>query len=247
MARLFDDASSEYLGIASAVISGPPFTMACWGWTDDLTAQRALMFCGYSSYADQHYTLELRGQDAGDPITGWARAGNDARAATTAGPSASAWFHAAYVESAVDSRAVYLDGANKGTNATSSTPTAPDATAIGRNSDSTPGQYWSGYVAEAGIWNVALTDAEVASLAAGYSPLFVRPQSLVAYWPLIRDEDQDRVGGYDMTAYNTPAVAAHPAIIYPAQVYQSFSAAGAPPAGPSIPVFMHHYRQQGMI
>ena len=24
-------------------------------------------------------------------------------------------------------------------------------------------------------------------------------------------------------------------------------AAGAPPAGPSIPVFMHHYRQQGMI
>ena len=56
-------------------------------------------------------------------------------------------------------------------------------------------------------------------LARGYSPLFVRPQNLVAYWPLIRDEDQDRVGGYDMAAYNTPSVAAHPPIIYSAQLH----------------------------
>lgn len=41
-----------------------------------------------------------------------------------------------------------------------------------------------GDISEVGYWNVALTDADVAVLAKGVSPLLVRPEGLVAYWSL---------------------------------------------------------------
>jgi hypothetical protein len=100
----------------------------------------------------------------------------------------------------------------------------------------------SGSIAEAAIWNVALTDAKVAILAAGFSPLFVDPQSLVAYWPLVRDTDDDVVGGYDMTAYNTPTVASHPPkIFYPVSPHSVYFAAAAADA---MPMAMDHYHRR---
>jgi hypothetical protein len=80
-------------------------------------------------------------------------------------------------------------------------------------------------------------------LAAGFSPLFVRPQSLVAYWPLIRDNDNDIVGGYDMTAYNTPTVAAHPPVIYPVSPHVTYFA-GAAPEGDALPMAMQYYHRR---
>jgi len=90
-------------------------------------------------------------------------------------------------------------------------------------------------LAEAGLWDAALTDAEVAILGVGYSPLFVRPQSLVAYWPLVRDA-KDRVGGYDLTAGGGPVVAAHPRIIYPSPQFvpRKIAAAAAAAYGRQI-------------
>lgn len=42
-------------------------------------------------------------------------------------------------------------------------------------------------------WNVELTEDEIALIYSGVPPLPVRPQNLVAYWPLIRDDGQDRI------------------------------------------------------
>jgi hypothetical protein len=99
-------------------------------------------------------------------------------------------------------------------------------------------------MAEVGIWNAALTDAEVAILALGYSPDQVRPASLVEYWKLIgRNSPETGIKGYDMTLYNAPLVANHPRIIYPCgpqTVYKPTAAAG----GLSIPVAMAHYRRR---
>ncbi len=47
------------------------------------------------------------------------------------------------------------------------------------------GSYMSDSSVEEANWNVALTDAEVAALASGVSPLLVRPENLVRYRPLI--------------------------------------------------------------
>jgi hypothetical protein len=65
--------------------------------------------------------------------------------------------------------------------------------------------------AEVGIWNVALTDAEVASLAKGMTCDKVRPQSLVFYAPLVRSL-QDVRGGLTITNNNTATVANHPRV-----------------------------------
>jgi hypothetical protein len=41
-----------------------------------------------------------------------------------------------------------------------------------------------GRLAECALWNVELTAADFASLAKGFTPDQVRPESLVAYWPM---------------------------------------------------------------
>ena len=48
----------------------------------------------------------------------------------------------------------------------------------------TPGM---GGLAEIGIWNVALGDDEILELSLGVPPSKIRPGSLVAYLPLVRD------------------------------------------------------------
>ena len=72
-------------------------------------------------------------------------------------------------------------------------------------------QYMNGQIAEVGIWNAALTAAEVASLAKGMTCDKVRPQNLVFYAPLVRNL-VDVKGGLTITNNNTATVAAHPRV-----------------------------------
>jgi len=43
MARLFDDAASQFLKNDSAVVTAAPLTMACWFNSDDATKSQYLM------------------------------------------------------------------------------------------------------------------------------------------------------------------------------------------------------------
>jgi hypothetical protein len=52
--------------------------------------------------------------------------------------------------------------------------------------------FWAGQLAEAAVWSVQLSDAEIASLAAGVPALLVRPQSLTFYAPLVRSLNELR-------------------------------------------------------
>jgi len=70
-----------------------------------------------------------------------------------------------------------------------------------------------GQMAEIAIWNIKLIDEEIVSLAKGFSPLFIRPQNLIAYWPLIRRLN-DKINGLNGTATGTTVVS-HPRMIYP--------------------------------
>jgi hypothetical protein len=228
MSRSFNSLSSEYLEIDSTPVVAAPLTMACWGYITDTTANRCCMFVGDKDSGSDYWRLDFEGGAAGDPIAFISRGtGGNVNAETSTGFSSGQWHHACGIELSDSSRAVYIDGGSKGTESTTVTPENSDRVSIGRSGDSTPGAYFDGRIAEAALWNAALTDAEVASLAAGYSPLFIRPQSLVAYWPLIRDEDQDRIGGYDLTPFNTPSIASHSPIIYPPLLPLIVSAAAA--------------------
>ena len=247
MARAFDDASTEYLEIDQAVIPNWPVTMAAWFNSDDATVTQAILSVVDKDVAAKMHFLEVAGAVAGDPVRmASITAGSPEYATSTTGYTAGTWHHAAGVVSAADARAAYIDGGSKGTNAVAEDPGAVlDRTSIGRLGDSTPSQYFSGGIAEVAVWNAALTDAEIIILARGFSPLFVRPQSLVAYWPLIRDTDLDIVGGYNLTAFNTPTIATHPPKIFlpaPAFALDFYVALG----GLSIPVAMHHRKMQEM-
>jgi hypothetical protein len=89
------------------------------------------------------------------------------------------------------------------------TPTGINALYLGNTQIGTPNV--TRIIAEVGIWNAALTAAEVASLAKGMTCDKVRPQSLVFYAPLVRDL-QDVRGGLTITNNNTATVAVHPRV-----------------------------------
>lgn len=236
MARLFDDGSSEYLRVGSAVVAALPMTLSAWFYSDDGGIDQTLV--GISDGVANGFILQAGGVGSNEIIAGSIDGGVADYALSTAFWFADTWHHACAVFSTTTLRAAFLDGAGKGTQTDSNNPSGVDQTDIGQIGNGS--SYISGRIAEAAIWDVALTDAEVAVLAKGYSPLFVRAQSLVAYWPLIRDEDQDRVGGYDLTAYNTPSIATHPPIIYPAP--PSFFIAPAAAAADAMPMAMDLYR-----
>jgi hypothetical protein len=74
----------------------------------------------------------------------------------------------------------------------------------------------NGTIAEVGVWNVALAAADFLALSKGISPLLVRPDALVAYWPLIghASPEIDLRGRNELTVTGATQVA-HPRIMYP--------------------------------
>jgi hypothetical protein len=98
----------------------------------------------------------------------------------------------------------------------SGTPDSIGEVAIGIRLELTD-RFFDGRIGEPACWNAVLTSGEASALGLGYSPLLVRPASLVAYWPLIgrTSPEIDRIGGYDMTLNAGPTWAAHPRVIMP--------------------------------
>ena len=79
-----------------------------------------------------------------------------------------------------------------------------------------PASYSNGAAAEIGVWNAQLVQAEWTMLALGYSPLFVRPQNLVAYLPIHSGAPLvDLKGNPSWAVDGTPDAFPHPPIIYP--------------------------------
>jgi hypothetical protein len=82
---------------------------------------------------------------------------------------------------------------------------------VGTRPAPTLGGFFTGDIAEVGIWNVALTAAEIAPLAKGMTCDKIRPQNLVFYAPLVRDLI-DQKGGLTITNNNGATVATHPRV-----------------------------------
>ena len=221
MASGFDGVNQSLYSGTTPIAGAPPFTMACWFRSDDDTKTAVLMSSADSAATNRFHALLMDGTVGGDPLAAWTvyNAGSG-WAQSSSGITTGTWHHACGVWTATNNRAVFLDGANKGTNATDVTATSLDWMSIGdlwRGFAPQNSYYFTGDIAENAVWNVALTDAEVAVLAAGYSPLFVRPQNLVAYWPSIRGTVQSIVGSipYAFANANGVTVEPHPPILYP--------------------------------
>jgi hypothetical protein len=185
MARVFNG-SSDYLEYGSgAVVTGTPLTMACWVRMAVATGINTLMNLAVTSNNTNHFKLMAEGGTVGDPIGFRCRAGGtEVRADSTTGYAVGTWHHACGVAVSATDRRVFIDGGSKGTETTSTTPSGLNVTRVGVGGGSSLTNYCNGTIAEAAVWNAALSDEEIAILAKGLSPRRMRPASIVAYWPL---------------------------------------------------------------
>jgi hypothetical protein len=220
MARNFTRASSHYLEYEGALVTAVPLTMACWFRSDSATVAQELMAIGRADSENHYFGMNAVGSVGGDPIWAITSSGGgpgQVQAATSTGYSANTWHHACGVWAAANDRRAYIDGGSKGTNASSSTPSGLTRTSIGRRTLLTPLHYMSGRIALPAIWNVALSDEEVAALARGLDPRTIRPESLVGGWELwgLNSPEPDFTGFGRHMIVNGPIAAPEPPGIVP--------------------------------
>ncbi len=215
MALLFDDATPDFLLLSSTAVTAVPLTLGCWFRSDDVTIRQTMLSVCHNLTATAAWSLQCRGDVAGDPIeANCGASGANSGSQSSSGYSAGTWYQATGVFTSATSRLIYFDGVAGTADTTNRTPTGIDSIEVGRRDNVSAVRAFSGDVCEAAVWNRVLSAAEIASLAAGYSPLFL-PRGLVFYCPLVRDVVNFNSGGNPAATGTT--VSDHPRIIYPSR------------------------------
>lgn len=238
MARLFDNVASDNLSVANAIASATPLSVFCWCYPDE--AITGVQMCIADTGSTNHY-FRLNTSATFQVVAATAAGGAAAQSTTTGTGSINTWMHIGGTFGSSAHRQAWLNGTAATAQTSNLTPTGLDTAGIGFRPASSPLGYFSGRIAEAAVWNVELSAAEIAILAAGYSPLCLARRP-VAYWPLLGrfSPEIDTVGRFDLTV--TGAVAAeHPRIIYPRSRQIGVPVAAAPGAA-SLPIFHRQTR-----
>lgn len=219
MARSFTSASSHSATYAGAVRATFPMTFAAWiKIAATPSAFKVVVGQGRSSSGNPLVQVRLG-------LTGLVEAaarddaGNLHVAAATAATPTGQWVHVAAVWTNASTQAVYLNGANKGTSTGSLGTTTLDRFAVGVQPFPTPNFYFDGDIGEAAVWGAALSDAEVAQLAAGALPDTVQAAALRSnggWWRLMGmtgATERDRsLNERNLTVSGATRAATHPGV-----------------------------------
>jgi hypothetical protein len=209
MAYSFNGTNQYFSTLTGDLFANFPITMACWFITSNITTNQGLLNICDNATGGQGIRLNAQGAVAGDPIRILSVGTATGSADTTTGFTANTWTHACGVFSSATSRTVYVNGGSPGTNTTNSSGTGENRLFQGvTRAASAFSNYFSGSLAEVGVWNAALTADEVLSLARGMSPSLIRPQNLTIYAPLVRDLI-DRKSGLTITNNGGATVSNH--------------------------------------
>lgn len=212
MGRSFNG-TTAYLSAATPVITALPFTFSAWVFPTSATLTHGVISvtkAGTAGYLLLYLTstgkVEMRVRSD---------ASVDAQATTVASYAANRWQHVCGVVTSTTSRSVFLGGANKITsNAAGSTPTGLTLTGIGGRPGTTPATFFAGAIADAGIWNASLTDAEIASLASGTPTNRIRRESLVFHTPLRDRWTYDEARGLILADIGPTSASDDPPLLY---------------------------------
>ncbi len=244
MSRTFTLSDNRYLNSLTTPVTAAPFTIACWFYFTGSTGNdNCLVQIQDDGVAAHNFRI---GKTTAEAIQMRVAAGTGTNesAITSTTITANTWQHACGVVHSTTDRRVFLDGGGKGTNTLDRTPANLDSIDIGNEGDSSPGDNWIGRIAEVVIWNVALSDAEVAQIATGIPQWRVRPADVVAYYPLFgnADPEVDLSGnGNNLTLFNTPGVASHPPVSLPFGFDVGRGGAGVP-SGPAYEQVAFRFR-----
>lgn len=223
MARTGWTTAANYLRYSSAILTATPLSMSAWGYTPVTGSFQRMLGIYNSASALNFFSLCVDTTNNVEAVT--TDGVNSSQALTSTAISASTWFHAGGVWASATSRAAYLNGGGKGTEATSRVPSGLDRTNIGVRDTSTIAQSWgasgasgAASLAEVGLWSIALSDSDMLALSKGLSPLKVHPEALVAYWPLLGNnspENNLKSNTSTMAIQGTLTKSAHPRLILP--------------------------------
>ena len=220
MSVLFARSSSEYAEYAGAPVTTRPFSISVWYYPTSFSSD-ATIFSVSEIATFYFHTLLVN-------TSGYATAGDfgsgGVDVATGGAPALStlAWNHLVAVFASPTSRTIYWNGSgNKVTNTGNSGtgPTIDYTTISGNHFSGSVSDQADGRIAEVTLYDFALSDDQVDILFERHWPLIIQRSGIKHYWEMPGNggPSRDQFGGLDMTWYNTPVVADHPPLIYPAE------------------------------
>ena len=215
MARGFDGSYNNRLERALTVVPDYPISVHCLANIQGGSGTKTAFSIGDKDR--NNYYLSLDAVDNGDGThdlvatrTFFSGGGNNTGVAQPEG----AWFG---FGAAVDAATVnaYVDGTEHAASIAAGSGVNIDEVVVGNLARSSHSQAWNGHVAECAIWTAFLDADDFSALGRGVSPLLVRPQNLVFYAPLLRDEDNDLFGGGGLSVVIGATIENHPPVYMP--------------------------------
>lgn len=264
MSLFFDGASGVWAGIFGRsspvnLIVSYPFTISCWFFPTNSTINQQLVILKNNTTGDGYY-LGLRGDATGDPI--YASTWNGSIATSAEIQNAirfNQWNHAAARFVSDTSRTVQINGGTGTSNTADSQQTSQLINTVIIGQGDFASRYFNGYIAHVAIWNEPILNADNATLGRGASPLYIRRQNLVAYWPMVNPGQQINIADGKSRVGQPLPLMPNPQATTSAPKYSNWNppvktvlpterkiVLESPAAQNNAPIFYHQRQQQGM-
>lgn len=248
MSYAFSRASSQYLEIASALVSARPHTFSAHVYVSEASPSANMSIVAIGGSASANSFLKMYILATTRELYWWERAGIGGTTNLPSGlivPNGQWSYIAVSRVQSVSLGSSYVD-IEFNVNGSAATATgahrAPtvDRTAIGCSPAGSRVDYFEGSISEAAIWNTNLSSGELQSLARGFSPIAIRADNLVGYWPLLQRLDSP-IECTAMSAYNTPVIADHSPVRHAGALY-NFGLGSTSGVGTAVKQMIHYKR-----
>jgi hypothetical protein len=209
--------TTNYAYTLTEPVSTTPFTLSCWAKLTNLTNTHVVVAIDTPSTSGYNVlgTLDFCGACTSPADVPRARSYDGTHHIANASTSytTGSWVHICGVFTSTSSRFIYYNGGNKVQNTGTDNATPSELVICRSRRNSAQGPCVSGdFVAEVAVWDSALSDSDVVSLAGGTNPKDIAGGP-VAYWPLTETTtNEDQIGSNDLTENAITYSSDHPSI-----------------------------------
>jgi hypothetical protein len=197
---------TSLIELGAAGITGYPFTLTGWFRVPNVNVLLTLMGINNSTTGSYH-RLVYAGHSS-QSVGAISYVSTTSTAWSSIPMSTGQWHHVAGVFEAANLRRVYLDGGNVGTSSQNRVFDGANQTFVGSLGTNAVD------VAEAAVFNVALTAGQVGQLARGFSPLCLPVAAHLAAYQCCMRHLNWPARGLVATASVAPTAVDHPRILY---------------------------------
>lgn len=200
-----DPIPAQYHRQAPCPITAYPYSYAGWFRISiDTENGTVIAFANEGGNDDQSRIIAAPLNSAGSQVVYEVENNSTPRVSAKVGSiSTDTDYHVCAVSASSTDHKIYLDAGTPGTDTLEQDfPRSVDSMTTGTLVMNFTANTLTGEVWEVGAWDVALTQEDIAQLAARVHPLLVRPADLISYWPLIGRVDRDWITGGETAGVN---------------------------------------------